>query len=150
MRPRLHTKTEILRITLLALSLNVAALVLFAQETSPQPPPVDTFSGNPRVVILSDIGTEPDDQMSFVRLLLYSNQLDLEAMIASTSTWQRAATHPETMRALIDAYGQVRGNLLLHAKGWPKAEDLNDRVFARMRVLSGFAFGAARIHWRKR
>jgi CHAT domain-containing protein len=27
--------------------------------------------------IISDIGNEPDDQMSFVRLLLYSNELDL-------------------------------------------------------------------------
>src|ERR1700736_2650680 len=42
-------------------------------------PPVDTFSGKPRVVIMSDIGNKPDDQMSFVRLLVYSNELDLEA-----------------------------------------------------------------------
>jgi len=27
---------------------------------------------------------DPDNQMSFVRLLLYSNEFDLEAMIAST------------------------------------------------------------------
>jgi hypothetical protein len=91
---------------------------------------VDDFAGKPRVVIISDIGNEPDDQMSFVRLLLYSNELDLEAMIATTSTWQRTATHPETMRQLIESYGQVRTNLLLHAKGWPEAADLAGRVFA--------------------
>ncbi len=90
---------------------------------------VDDFKGKPRVVIISDIGNEPDDQMSFVRLLLYSNELDLEAMIASTSTWQKTATHPETMRQLIDAYDQVRSNLLLHAKGWPEASDLASRVY---------------------
>jgi hypothetical protein len=91
---------------------------------------LDDFAGRPRVVIISDIGNEPDDQMSFVRLLLYSNELDLEAMIATTSTWQKKATHPETMRQLIDAYGQVRSNLLLHARGWPEATDLAARVFA--------------------
>ena len=98
----------------------------------PQPPPqpVDSFIGHPRVVILSDIGNEPDDQMSFVRLLLYSNELDLEAMIASTSTWQKTATHPETMHALVAAYGQVRGNLLLHAKGWPDAAELDRHIYA--------------------
>jgi hypothetical protein len=98
----------------------------------PQPPPqpVDAFTVHPRVVILSDIGNEPDDQMSFVRLLLYSNELDLEAMIASTSTWQKTATHPETMHALVAAYGQVRANLLLHAKGWPDAADLDRRIYA--------------------
>ena len=106
----------------------VAASVLFAQ---PLPPThVDDFTGHPRVVVISDIGNEPDDQMSFVRLLLYSNELDIEAMIATTSTWQKTATHPETMVQLIDAYKQVRPNLLLNAKGWPEAADLAARVFA--------------------
>jgi hypothetical protein len=92
-------------------------------------PPADTFTGKPRVVIISDIGNEPDDQMSFVRLLVYSNEFDLEAMIAATSTWQKAKTHPETMHTLIQAYGEVRKNLELHAKGWPTAEDLDQHVF---------------------
>ncbi len=93
-------------------------------------PPVDDFTGKPRVVVISDIGNEPDDQMSLVRFLVYSNEFDVEALIAATSTWQKAATHPETMRALIQAYGQVRPNLLLHAKGWPAAEYLAARVFS--------------------
>jgi hypothetical protein len=104
-----------------------AAGVLSAQ---PLPPThIDNFDGHPRVVIISDIGNEPDDQMSFVRLLLYSNELDLEAMIATTSTWQKNATHPETMHQLIDAYAQVRSNLLLNSKGWPEAADLAARVY---------------------
>ena len=57
----------------------------------------DNYPGHPRVIIISDIGNEPDDQMSLVRLLLYSNELDIEALIAATSTWQKAAVHPETM-----------------------------------------------------
>lgn len=77
------------------------------------PRAVDWFSGKPRVAIISDIGNEPDDQMSFVRLLLYSNEFNTEAMIASTSTWQKSATHPETMHALVRGYGKVRQNLLL-------------------------------------
>ena len=90
---------------------------------------VDDFTGHPRAVIISDIGNEPDDQMSLVRLLLYSNEIDIEALIASTSTWQKAAVHPETMRALIQAYAQVRPNLMLHAKGWPASEDLDHLVY---------------------
>lgn len=91
---------------------------------------VDDVTGKPRVIVISDIGNEPDDQMSFVRFLLYSNEFDIEAMIATTSTWQKSKTHPETMRELIDAYGQARPNLLLNAKGWPEAGDLRSRVFA--------------------
>ena len=90
---------------------------------------IDRFVEKPRVVVISDIGNEPDDQMSFVRLLVYSNEFDLEAMIATTSTWQKAATHPETMHALVHAYGQVRGNLLLHANGWPTEEYLDQHVY---------------------
>ncbi|HLK64553.1 MAG TPA: nucleoside hydrolase-like domain-containing protein [Bryobacteraceae bacterium] len=93
-------------------------------------PAADDFSGHPRAIIISDIGNEPDDQMSLVRLLLYSNQIDIEALIAGTSTWQKAIVHPETMRALIKAYGEVRPNLLLHAKGWPASEDLDSRVYS--------------------
>ncbi|MGA2047602.1 MAG: DUF1593 domain-containing protein [Terracidiphilus sp.] len=94
------------------------------------PTHVDSFQGKPRMIVISDIGNEPDDQMSLVRLLLYSNEMDIEAMIATTSTWQRKATHPETMRALVEAYGQVRPNLLLNAKDWPEASELMSRVYA--------------------
>ena len=63
--------------------------VLFSSSAAlgqPTPPThVDDFSGKPRVVVISDIGNEPDDQMSFVRLLMYSNEFDIEAMIATTS-----------------------------------------------------------------
>ncbi len=93
------------------------------------PAHVDGFAGHPRVIVISDIGNEPDDQMSLVRLLLYSNELDIERLIAATSTWQKSAVHPETMHALIQAYGQVRSNLLKHAKGWPTAAELDSRVF---------------------
>jgi hypothetical protein len=69
---------------------------LLGQTVSPTH--VDEFEGHPRLIVISDIGNEPDDQMSLIRLLRYSNELDIEALIASTSTWQKSVTHPETMR----------------------------------------------------
>jgi hypothetical protein len=116
-----------------------------ALRAQPLPPThVDDFAGHPRVIVISDIGNEPDDQMSFVRLLLYSNELDIEAMIATTSTWQKTATHPETMRQLIDAYGQVRPNLLLNARGWPAAADLLSRVYAGQAAYGMAATGSGK------
>jgi hypothetical protein len=106
---------------------------------------VDDFAGKPRVIVISDIGNEPDDQMSFVRLLLYSNELDLEGMIAATSTWQKTAVHPETMHELIHAYGLVRTNLMLHAKGWPAAEELDARVFAGQGAYGMAGTGAEKM-----
>jgi Cellulose-binding Sde182, nucleoside hydrolase-like domain/Cellulose-binding protein Sde0182, C-terminal domain len=109
----------------------LAGWVTVAAQPAPRAPqPVDAFSGHPRVAILSDIGNEPDDQMSFVRLMLYSNELDLEALIATTSVWQKTATHPETMHKIIATYGEVRPHLLMNAKGWPEATALDSRVFA--------------------
>ncbi|MGA9071051.1 MAG: DUF1593 domain-containing protein, partial [Terracidiphilus sp.] len=100
-----------------------------AAQTLP-PTHVDDFTGKPRLIVLSDIGNEPDDQMSLVRLLVYSNELEIEGLVATTSTWQKTVIHPETMRKLIEAYGQVRPNLLLHAQGWPETQELLSRVYA--------------------
>lgn len=127
---------------ILSSSLLACGLDLPAQ---PQPPThIDDFIGHPRVIVISDIGNEPDDQMSLVRLLLYCNELDIEGLIASTSTWQKNAIHPETMRALIDAYGQVRSNLMLNAKGWPEASQLASRVYAGQTAYGMAATGNAK------
>ena len=132
---------SLLRTGLLAPLALVSSALLAAQAFLPTH--VDDFAGKPRVVVISDIGNEPDDQMSFVRLLLYSNEFDIEAMIATTSTWQRTETHPETMHELIAAYGQVRANLLLHAKGWPEARDL-DAVCLPGRLRTGWRCGCGK------
>ena len=50
---------------------------------------VETFHGKPRVFVLTDIGNEPDDQMSLTRFLLYCNDFETEGLVAVTSTWQR-------------------------------------------------------------
>ena len=81
-----------------------------------------------RVVVLSDIGNEPDDQMSLVRFLLYSNELDVEGIVATTSTWQRSTASPKIMKSVIAAYGKVRSNLMMHAQGWPTEAALDARV----------------------
>jgi hypothetical protein len=131
------------RFALLA-GMALTATSLLAGQSLP-PTHVDSFTGHPRVVVISDIGNEPDDQMSLVRLLLYSNELDIEALIASTSTWQKTVIHPETMRTLIEAYGQVRPNLLLHAKGWPEAAELDSRVFAGQAGYGMAATGSGKM-----
>ncbi len=122
----------------------VIATGTLAGQTLP-PTHVDEFKGKPRVVVISDIGNEPDDQMSLVRLLLYSNELEIEGLIATTSTWQKTATHPETMRQLIAAYGEVRPNLLLNAKGWPEAAKLASRVFPGQSGYGLAATGAGKL-----
>lgn len=68
----------------------------------------------PRVFIFSDILNEPDDSMSLIRLLLYSNHLDIRGLCATTSTFLRNETHPEEMTRILQVYGTVVGNLNHH------------------------------------
>jgi hypothetical protein len=76
----------------------------------------------PRVIVLTDISNEPDDEQSMVRLLCYANELDLEALVATTSCWLRDRTAPEKIVGTIEAYRKVRDNLMMHAREWPTAD----------------------------
>jgi len=117
------------------------ALSLAASAHAYEPASTDDQPGKTRVFVLSDMGNEPDDQMSFVRLLLYSNELDLEGLVATTSTWQKDKVQPETMREIVRAYGEVRPNLLKHADGWPAAAALEAVVAAGPAVYGMAAVG---------
>lgn len=81
-----------------------------------------------RVVVLTDIENEPDDAESMVRLMLYSNHLDLEGLIATTSTHLRNRTAEYRIEEIVTAYGKVRENLLLHEDGFPTEEYLKSII----------------------
>src|SRR5262245_30740991 len=78
----------------------------------------------PRVLVLTDIGNEPDDSESMVRFLLYTNEFDIEGLIATTSTWQRTVVHPEMIEERVRAYGRVLRSLQVHAAGYPEERAL--------------------------
>lgn len=110
----------------------VAVVVIGAQALLAAAPRTAQMEQRPRLAILTDIGGDPDDQQSLVRLLMYANEFRLEALLASASgtpgELQRSITRPELIRETIHAYGQVRDNLLKHAKGWPTAQQLQSAV----------------------
>ncbi len=81
-----------------------------------------------RVIILTDISNEPDDAQSLVRFLTYSNEFDIEAIIATTGCWLKNNPRTEDIFPIIDAYGQVRDNLALHADGYPTADYITSIV----------------------
>ncbi|KAH6673425.1 hypothetical protein B0J14DRAFT_638456 [Halenospora varia] len=81
---------------------------------SPDLSKLQTFTEKPRIVVLTDILNEPDDSMSLVRYLLYSNEFDTRGLVATTSKHLRNVTHPEEIRKIVNAYGSVVGNLNNH------------------------------------
>jgi hypothetical protein len=86
----------------------------------------------PRLAVLTDIGGDPDDQQSMIRLMLYANEFDLELLIASAAgipgELDESITRPDLIVRIVEAYGQVLPNLRRHATGWPTAESLRARV----------------------
>jgi hypothetical protein len=89
-------------------------------------------SERPRLCVLTDIGGDPDDQQSMVRLMVYANEFEIEGLIASAAgtpgELKQAVTKPELIREIIAAYGKVRANLARHAGGWPTAEEIAARI----------------------
>jgi len=77
-----------------------------------------------RLIVLSDIEADPDDAQTLIRLLLYSNQIDIEGLIATTSVHQKSRVAPESIRKIIAGYNKVQPNLLKHEAGYPTAQSL--------------------------
>jgi hypothetical protein len=75
-------------------------------------------SEKPRLLVLTDIGGDPDDQMSMVRLMTYANHIDIEGLVADR---RGQVVRIET---IVEAYRKVRDNLELHEPGFPEADKL--------------------------
>jgi hypothetical protein len=86
----------------------------------------------PRLLVLTDIGGDPDDQQSMIRLLVHANEFEIEGLIASASgtpgELKERLTQPQLIRELIDAYEKVLPNLSRHASGFPTADALRATV----------------------
>lgn len=106
-----------------AIALFSLCIVLFANTSAS----AQTYAKH-RLIVITDIGNEPDDFMSMVRLMLYSNQIDIEGLIASTSIHQAKKVSPELIQKVINAYKKVQPNLLKHEPGFPTAEKLSGLV----------------------
>ena len=81
-----------------------------------------------RMVVLTDIEADPDDTQSLVRLLLYSEGIDLQGLVATTSTHMRTSVHPESIRGVIQEYAKVHQALLKHDASYPRPEALEALV----------------------
>lgn len=92
------------------------------------------FAAKPRLAVLTDIGGDPDDQQSLVRLMVYANEFDIELLLASAAgtpgELKVSVTKPELIRDIVRAYDLVLPNLQRHVAGWPSAETLLGRIFS--------------------
>lgn len=80
--------------------------------------------GKPKLIVLTDIGGDPDDQQSLVRLLVYSNEFEIKGII--TKHWDVYGDEGLTpnqqinlVKQYLNAYESVRSSLSKHASGYP-------------------------------
>ena len=91
-----------------------------------------------RLIILADMGNEPDEMQQMVHMIACSNEFEIEGLIAVTSKGLHPNSkhgeynrilHPELYIDIIEAYAKVYDNLQKHARGWHEPEALK-RVVA--------------------
>ena len=82
----------------------------------------------PRVIAMTD--GEVDDRCSMVRFLLYSNDIELEAIIETNSVFQkRGWSHSGWLQEQIDAYEKVYPNLKVHDPAYPTPAELRSKLY---------------------
>lgn len=89
-----------------------------------------------RLIVLADMGNEPDEVQQMVHLMLYANEFEVEGLIAVTGKFlnpqqkrpYRRVLHPELFHEIIDGYEHILPNLKKHADGWPEADYLRSIV----------------------
>ena len=80
-----------------------------------------------RLIILADMGNEPDEEQQMMHMLMCSNEFDLEGLIAVTGKYlnpshnqpYKQVVHPELFMKLIEGYEKVHPNLLKHNPDFP-------------------------------
>ena len=120
MQPTASARTKIAGIRLGAILLALlAGAGLAAQENMRVLLPV-----KPRLIVLTDLSNEPDDEESLVRLLVYADQFDLEGLVATTSNWLQQHPREDLIRRDLEAYAEVRPNLVKHSPAFPSPDAL--------------------------
>jgi hypothetical protein len=88
-------------------------------------PPIGVVKGGN---VPNDQKSDPDDMQSMVRFLLYANEFDIEALIASSGTFvNRAKKH--NILDVIDRYEMVYENLKKHDPMYPPPDKLREVTF---------------------
>jgi len=110
------------------LYLVIATLVIACKPTT------KVEEEKPRLLITTDIGGDPDDTQSLIRLMLYSNEFEIEGLVASASgtigELKEARVRTDLIKEIVNAYAEVQPNLLLHDPDYPVADTVLGRIKA--------------------
>lgn len=110
----------------------VSALSFTVQNASSQLRVIISTDFPPLDVCMSDCPpnrtSDPDDIQSMIRFLLYANEFDVEALIASSATFANLA-RKQNILDILELYGKVDPNLRKHDARYPTAAYLRSVTF---------------------
>jgi len=122
-------------------TLVLCASLAFGQLMAKEPSPIKPY----RIIISSDFPpldvipggaghgpaekrSDPDDIQSMVRFLLYTNDLEVEGLLASSGTFANIA-NKQNILEILDLYDKVDENLRKHDPKYPTADYLKSVTF---------------------
>ncbi|MGV3723987.1 MAG: DUF1593 domain-containing protein, partial [Actinomycetota bacterium] len=114
------------------LSFLVLVVALPAVRSAAAPPSPE----RPRVIIETDAGGDPDDEQSLVRFLLYTNDLDVEGIIANRPKARDGENRNPVRDGLgivqrqVDAYAACYARLREHDPRYPAPAELRRKTVA--------------------
>lgn len=99
---------------------------LKSKEENTMNVPAELGFVKPRVINMTDLGSDPDDEQSLVRMFVMSNLVDIEGLIICTNVYyrQQSQTGMDKLNKIIDAYSEALPNLQAHASGYPSVEHI--------------------------
>lgn len=89
------------------------------------------YAQRPKLLVTTDIGQDPDDQQSFVRLLHYANEFDFLGFIANADSnydHEPPLIRDGILHNLISKYALIQDRLKLHSSHYPTADYLHSLV----------------------
>src|SRR5262245_63223307 len=116
---------------MLRFPIHPACLIVAALVISLTPARADD---RPRIIIETDAGGDPDDEQSLVRFLLYTNDLDVEGIIANRpitrdgENLNSERTGLGIIRQMLKAYETCYPKLVQHDRRYPLPEQLAART----------------------
>lgn len=94
----------------------------------------------PRMIVTTDLGADPDDDQSLVRLFVCANEFDIEGLVVSTGCWKKKQSNTKMLDKIVDAYGKCYDNLKVHADGFPTAD-----YFRSISVMGQLGYGMSDV-----
>ena len=89
----------------------------------------------PRILVLTDIGGDPDDEQSLIRLLVFANEFEIEGIIPQLWAKHEGRHGPLTptsqmdlVRQMLGHYGKIHSTLLQHSADYPTEDFLGAKL----------------------